>query len=63
MYDTKHPAYAELKQLGKEITGPAVRPKAVLVVSAHWQADNDDGDGDEVVQVNFAEGDAGLIYE
>lgn len=63
MYDTKHPAYAELQKLGKEITGPAVRPKAVVVVSAHWQADNDGGDGDEVVEVNFAAEEAGLIYE
>lgn len=63
MYDTKHRAYAELQKLGKEITGSAVRPKAVVVLSAHWQADNYDGDGDEVVEVNFAEGDGGLIYE
>ena len=66
MYDTKHPAYAELQKLGKEITGPAVRPiKAVVVVSAHWQANDDDDDdaGDEVVEVNFKEEDGGLIYE
>lgn len=64
MYDTKHPAYSELQKLGKEITGPAVRPKAVVVVSAHWQAnDDDDSAGDEVVEVNFQEEDGGLIYE
>lgn len=64
MYDTKHPAYAELQKLGKEITGPAVKPKAVVVVSAHWQAANDDDSaGDEVVEVNFQEEDGGLIYE
>lgn len=63
MYDTKHPAYAELQKLGKEITGPAVRTKAVVVISAHWQANGDDDAGDEVVEVNFQEEDGGLIYE
>lgn len=61
MYNTKHPAYEELQKLGKEIMGAAVRPKAVVVVSAHWQAD--DGDEDEVVEVNFQDGDGGLLYE
>lgn len=55
MYDTDHPAYARLQATGKEIT-TKVRPKAVVIFSAHWQADPD------VVEVNTAEK-TDLIYE
>ncbi|KAL8701310.1 MAG: hypothetical protein Q9201_004981 [Fulgogasparrea decipioides] len=37
VYDTDHPAYAKLQSIGKEIT-EKVKPKAVVVFSAHWQA-------------------------
>ncbi|KAK1758483.1 Extradiol ring-cleavage dioxygenase, class III enzyme, subunit B [Echria macrotheca] len=35
-YNTAHPAYAVLQSIGREIT-QRVRPKAVVVFSAHWQ--------------------------
>lgn len=56
MYDEDHPAYAELQGIGKYITA-TVKPQAVVVFSAHWQAD-----GDDRVQVNAKEN-ADLIYE
>lgn len=36
MEDTRHPAYAQLAAIGREIT-TKVKPKAVVVFSAHWQ--------------------------
>ena len=36
MENTKHPAYAKLAAIGQEIT-KKVKPKAVIVFSAHWQ--------------------------
>lgn len=36
MEDTEHPAYAQLAVVGREIT-TRVKPKAVVVFSAHWQ--------------------------
>lgn len=36
MFQTEHPAYHKLQEIGKEITGK-VKPKAVVVFSAHWQ--------------------------
>lgn len=35
--DYDHPAYNKLQEIGKEIT-QKVKPKAVVVFSAHWQA-------------------------
>ena len=55
MEDTKHPAYAKLQSIGKEIT-QEVRPKAVVVFSAHWQGEP------KTVEVNTAES-MGLIYD
>ncbi|KAL4883942.1 Extradiol ring-cleavage dioxygenase, class III enzyme, subunit B [Aspergillus karnatakaensis] len=55
MYDTEHPAYKELGKIGKEIT-TKVKPRAVVVFSAHWQA------GRDTVQVNTAEM-TELIYD
>jgi 4,5-DOPA dioxygenase extradiol len=55
MYDVEHPAYKELGKIGKEIT-TKVKPRAVVVFSAHWQG------GDDTVQVNTAEM-TELIYE
>jgi len=55
MYDKDHPAYATLQSIGREIT-QKVRPKAVVVFSAHWQGERD------VVEVNTAES-MGLMYD
>ncbi|KAB8222555.1 Extradiol ring-cleavage dioxygenase, class III enzyme, subunit B [Aspergillus novoparasiticus] len=52
---TDHPAYKKLGQIGKEIT-TKVKPKAVVVFSAHWQA------GRDTIQVNTAEI-TDLIYD
>ncbi|KAL4805892.1 Extradiol ring-cleavage dioxygenase, class III enzyme, subunit B [Aspergillus unguis] len=55
MYDTEHPAYKKLGEIGREIT-TKVKPRAVVVFSAHWQA------GRDTVQVNTAEM-TELIYD
>lgn len=55
MEDTSHPAYAKLATVGKEIT-TIVRPKAVVVFSAHWQS------AQSKIQVNVAE-QTDLIYD
>jgi 4,5-DOPA dioxygenase extradiol len=55
MYETQHPVYPKIQQVGKEIT-EKVKPKAIVVFSAHWQA------GRDFVQVNTAEK-TDLIYE
>ena len=52
---TEHPAYKWLQNIGREIT-QEVKPKAVIVVSAHWQA------GPSTVEVNVGEYEP-LIYE
>lgn len=59
MYDSSHPAHLVLEKIGQEITSD-VRPKAVVVISAHWEAGGPKEGGR--VEVNFGEGD-GLIYE
>ncbi|KAL2844968.1 Extradiol ring-cleavage dioxygenase, class III enzyme, subunit B [Aspergillus pseudoustus] len=48
MFEVDHPAYKELGKIGREIT-TKVKPRAVVVFSAHWQA------GRDTVQVNTAE--------
>lgn len=55
MFDTDHPAFGKLQAIGREIT-QKVKPKAVVVFSAHWQA------GQSSVEVNTAEL-TDLIYE
>lgn len=50
-----HPAYAKLAAVGQEIT-TEVRPKAVVVFSAHWQG------GPNKIKINVAE-QADLIYD
>ncbi|THZ85344.1 aromatic ring-opening dioxygenase LigB subunit [Aureobasidium pullulans] len=55
MKDFDHPAYSKLQEIGKEITGK-VKPRAVVVFSAHWQASPDK------IQVNTAEI-TDLIYD
>ncbi|GKZ19338.1 hypothetical protein AbraIFM66951_005567 [Aspergillus brasiliensis] len=55
MYDREHPAYHKLGEIGKEIT-TKVKPRAVVVFSAHWQG------GRDTIQVNTAEI-TNLIYD
>lgn len=55
MEDTHHPAYAQLQRIGKDIT-QKIRPKAVVVFSAHWQGQP------KTIEVNTAES-MGLIYD
>lgn len=55
MEDTAHPAYVRLGEVGREIT-TKVKPKAVIVFSAHWQ------DGPSKIQINAAE-QTDLIYD
>ncbi|CAI7670110.1 hypothetical protein PCG10_003758 [Penicillium crustosum] len=55
MYEPDHPAYRKLGEIGREIT-TKVKPKAVVVFSAHWQA------GRDTIQVNTAEK-TDLIYD
>lgn len=56
MFDYEHPVYSKLQQIGKEITTD-VRPKAVVVFSAHWQAGVPN-----TIEVNAQEN-TDLIYE
>lgn len=53
--NTKHPAYIQLAEVGKEIT-TKVNPKAVVVISAHWQ------NSPSKISVNVAEK-TDLIYD
>ena len=55
MYNTKHAVYPVLQRIGKEIT-EKVKPKAVIVFSAHWEGNLNS------VLVNTAEH-TDLIYE
>ncbi|KAJ4298519.1 hypothetical protein N0V88_003549 [Collariella sp. IMI 366227] len=54
-YNTTHPVYPVLQQIGKEIT-QKVKPKAVVVFSAHWQ-----GEPNEIHLNNAVDTD--LIYD
>jgi aromatic ring-opening dioxygenase catalytic subunit (LigB family) len=54
-YNTEHPVYPVLQQIGKEIT-QKVKPKAVVVFSAHWMGEKD------TIHINN-EVDTDLIYE
>lgn len=54
-YNKTHPVYPVLQSIGKEIT-QNVKPKAVVVFSAHWQAEPNE------IHLNNAE-DTDLIYE
>jgi 4,5-DOPA dioxygenase extradiol len=55
MYDISHPVYPKLQEIGREIT-QQVKPKAVVVFSAHWQGKPN------VIEINTAEN-TDLIYE
>jgi aromatic ring-opening dioxygenase catalytic subunit (LigB family) len=52
---TQHPAYAKLQEIGHEITHQ-VKPKAVVVLSGHWEGYRD------TIEVNVAET-MPLIYD
>ncbi|KAL6404892.1 hypothetical protein AUP68_11728 [Ilyonectria robusta] len=54
-YQTKHPVYPILQQIGREIT-QQVKPKAVVVFSAHWMGE------EGAIHVNKEEH-TDLIYE
>lgn len=56
MYDVSHPAYTRLTLLGREIV-TKVKPTAVIVFSAHWEADRPG-----LIQVNTAVHEP-LIYD
>ena len=56
MYNVEHPVFEQLQAIGKEIT-TEVKPEAVVVFSAHWQAA-----GDNRIEVNTKEN-TDLIYE
>ncbi|CRG84345.1 4,5-DOPA dioxygenase extradiol-like protein [Talaromyces islandicus] len=53
--NTKHPAYAQLASIGHEIT-TKVKPKAVVVFSAHWQS------SPNKLEINVAE-QVDIIYD
>ncbi|KAF2829767.1 Extradiol aromatic ring-opening dioxygenase [Ophiobolus disseminans] len=53
--NTQHPAYAKLGEIGREIT-TKVKPKAIVVFSAHWQ------DSPNRILINAAE-DTNIIYD
>ncbi|KAF2691250.1 Extradiol aromatic ring-opening dioxygenase [Lentithecium fluviatile CBS 122367] len=55
MENTAHPAYTKLSEVGREIT-TKVKPKAVVVFSAHWQG------GPNQILINVAE-ETNLIYD
>lgn len=55
MYDVEHPAHKKLVEIGREVT-TKVKPRAVVVFSAHWQG------GRDTIYVNTAEM-TDLIYE
>lgn len=55
MYEKDHPVYPMLQKIGKEIT-QKVKPKAIVVFSAHWQGERD------VIEINTSET-TDLIYE
>lgn len=55
MEDVQHPAYKKLQEIGQEITGK-VKPKAIVVFSAHWQGFQD------TIEVNTMES-SPLIYD
>lgn len=55
MENTVHPSYAKLIEVGREIT-TKVKPKAVVVFSAHWQ------EGPSKIHINVAE-QTDIIYD
>jgi len=56
MYETSHPVYSQLQQIGKEIN-TEVKPSAIVVFSAHWQAERPN-----TIEVNVSEKEP-LLYD
>lgn len=56
MYQKDHPVYEQLQAIGREIT-QVVKPKAIVVFSAHWQGTPD------TIEVNNFDGESALIYD
>ena len=56
MYDTDHPVFPKLQEIGREIT-QKVKPKAIVVFSAHWQAERSN-----TIEVNVSEQEP-LLYD
>ncbi|KAK4945104.1 hypothetical protein LTR10_015530 [Elasticomyces elasticus] len=56
MFEKDHPVYPQLQRIGKEIT-QVVKPAAVVVFSAHWQAERPN-----TIEVNTSEQEP-LIYD
>lgn len=56
MYDSKHPVWPYMQAMGREIT-QKVKPKAIVVFSAHWQSDLVGG-----IQINTSEEEP-LLYD
>ncbi|OAP56753.1 hypothetical protein AYL99_08865 [Fonsecaea erecta] len=56
MFETEHPVYPQLQRIGREIT-QQVKPAAIVVFSAHWQAARPN-----TIEVNVAE-DEPLLYD
>ena len=56
MYNVDHPVFPVLQSIGKEITDK-VKPEAVVVFSAHWQATSPG-----MIEVNTTES-TPIIYE
>lgn len=57
LFDTKHPSYKALGEVGLEINNLAPKYRGIVVVSAHWESN-----GPQVLEINAAE-DAGIIYD
>jgi aromatic ring-opening dioxygenase catalytic subunit (LigB family) len=55
MYEKGHPVWPKLQEIGREIT-QKVKPKAIVVFSAHWQGSQD------TIEINTSEN-TDLIYE
>lgn len=56
MEEKHHPAYSKLQEIGKEIT-QSVKPKAIVVFSAHWEGYRD------TIEVNTINDSLPLIYD
>lgn len=56
MYQNSHPVYVQLQSIGRQIT-QIVKPKAIVVFSAHWQGSRD------IIEVNTHDGESALIYD
>ena len=56
MYEKDHPVFSRLQAIGKEIT-TQVKPKAIVVFSAHWQAERPN-----TIEVNMSEQEP-LLYD